>query len=131
MASGTATPTERWIETREGTMFFLNSLFLFPYLMLLLPLLTRVFVRGVVGGLQEPSVIVDTFPMLAEYLLPRMGWLAAFPAWLTWKNLGLESRPIPRAALALLLMTHVSVIVWTVTRWFGIHSGILPGALNP
>jgi hypothetical protein len=122
--------SERWIETREGTLFFLNSLFLFPYLMVLLPLLTRVFVRGIVGGLQEPSVIVDTFPALAEYLLPRMGWLAAFPAWLTWKNLGIEARPLPRAALVLLLLAHASVIGWTVMGWLGVHDGMLPGGLS-
>lgn len=123
--------TERWIETREGTLFFVNSLFLFPYLMVLIPLFTRVFVRGLVGGLQEPSVIVDTFPALAEYLLPGMGWLALFPAWLTWKNLGIEHRPLPRLALAMLLVTHLSVVGWTVTGWIGVHSGVLPGGLEP
>jgi hypothetical protein len=121
---------ERWIETREGTLFFLNSLFMFPYLMVLIPLATRVFVRGVVGGFEEPSVIVDTFPTLAEYLLPRMGWLALVPAWLTKKNLGLEHRPLPRLALALLLMTHLFVLGWTLTGWLGVHEGILPGGLE-
>jgi hypothetical protein len=121
------TPPQRWIETREGGLFFVNALFLFPYLMVLVPLLTRILVRGVLGGLPEESVIVDTFPMLAEYLLPRMGWLAVFPAWLAWKNLGIEVRTLPRLALGFLLVTHLLVLLWTVTGWVGLHGGILPG----
>jgi hypothetical protein len=117
-----------WVETREGGLFFVNALFLFPYLMVLIPLLTRVFVRGSMGGLPEPSVIVDTFPELFEYLAPRMGWLAVFPAWLTWKNLKIESRGLPRAALVFLLVTHLLLVAWTLTGWMGLHSGLLPGA---
>jgi hypothetical protein len=130
-ASSSSEGGERWIETREGTLFFLNSLFMFPYLMVLIPLATRIFVRGVVGGFEEPSVIVDTFPAIAEYLLPRMGWLALGPAWLTWKNLGLEHRPLPRAVLALLLIAHLFVVGWTVTGWLGVHGGVLPGGFQP
>lgn len=126
-APSSASSGEPWIETREGGLFFVNALFLFPYLMVLVPLLTRIFVRGVMGGLQEPSVIVDTFPEIFEYLAPRMGWLAIFPAWLAWKNLKIESRGLPRAALVFLLVTHVALVAWTVTGWAGLHSGILPG----
>jgi hypothetical protein len=115
-----------WIETREGGLFFVNSLFLFPYFMVLVPLLTRIVVRAT-GGMPEESVIVDTFPLLAEYLLPRMGWLAVFPAWLAWKNLGIEHRTLPRVALGFLLATHVVVILWAVGSWFGWHGGTLPG----
>lgn len=122
-----STGEEPWIETREGGLFFINALLLFPYLMVLIPLLTRVFVRGALGGFPEESVIVDTFPMLAEYLLPRMGWLALGPAWLTWRNLGLEHRVLPRLALGFLLVTHVAVVAWTVTGWLGWHGGALPG----
>jgi hypothetical protein len=118
---------ERWIETREGGLFFVNALFLFPYLMLLVPLLTRIFVRGVLGGLSEVSVILDTFPTMAEYLLPRMGWLAALPAWLAWKNLSLETRTLPRLALGFLLVCHVGVVAWTVAGWLGLHGWTLPG----
>jgi len=122
-----STGEDPWIETREGGLFFVNALLLFPYLMVLIPLLTRVFVRGVLGGLPEESVIVDTFPMLAEYLLPRMGWLAVGPAWLTWRNLGMEHRVLPRLALGFLLVTHLVVVAWTVSGWLGWHGGTLPG----
>ncbi len=117
----------RWIETREGGLFFVNALFLFPYLMVLVPLVTRVLVRGVMGGLPEPSVIVDTFPLLAEHLLPRMGWLAAAPGWLAWRNLAIERRVLPRIALGVLLAMHLVVLAWTITGWFGLHDGVLPG----
>jgi hypothetical protein len=123
---GEAGPT-RWIETREGGLFFVNALFLFPYLMVLVPLGTRVFVRGVMGGMPEPSVIVDTFPVLAEHLLPRLGWLAALPGWLAWKNLSLERRTFPRVALGVLLALHLVTVAWTVTAWLGLHEGVLPG----
>jgi len=120
---------DRWIETREGGLFFVNALFFFPYLMLLVPLLTRVFVRGVVGGFEEPSVIVDTFPMLAEHMLPRMGWLLALPLWLVRRNLAVERRTGPRLALWGLLVLHAATLGWVVTGWMGLHSGVLPGGL--
>ncbi len=126
-ATGTPQPEERWIETREGGLFFVNALFLFPYLMVLLPLLTRILVRGYLGGAAEASVMLDTFPELAEYLLPRMGWLAALPAWLAWRNRGIEHRALPRVVLALLLALHLLVVAWTVTGWLGLHAGLLPG----
>jgi hypothetical protein len=120
---------ELWIESREGGLFFVNALFFFPYLMLLIPLLTRIFVRGVVGGFEEPSVIVDTFPTLAEYMVPRMGWMLALPLWLVRQNLRVEHRTGPRVALWGLFLLHTSALLWTVTGWFGLHSGVLPGGL--
>jgi hypothetical protein len=71
-------------------------------------------------------VIVDTFPTLAEYLLPRMGWLAALPAWLAWRNLGIEHRTLPRVSWPFLLAMHLVVIGWTVSGWLGLHPGGSP-----
>jgi hypothetical protein len=121
------TREEPWIETKEGGFFFVNSLLIFPYMMLLLPLLTRLFVRGVVGGLAEPSQIVDTFPTLTEFLAPRYGWLAVVPLVLVWKNLGIEHRSGPRLFLWIFGVAHLTALVWTVTGWFGVHDFGLPG----
>jgi hypothetical protein len=118
---------EPWIETREGGFFFVNALLIFPYVMLLVPLLTRVFVRGVLGGLPRESTIVDTFPMMAEHLLPRTGWLVVLPAGLVVWNLRIETRPLPRATLWLFLAVHLAFLAWTVTGWIGIHGWTLPG----
>ncbi|TVP57000.1 MAG: hypothetical protein EA351_06635 [Gemmatimonadales bacterium] len=127
-APGRSEPHEdRWIETPRGGLFFINSLFVFPYLMVLVPLLTRLFVRGVVGGLPGESTILDTFPLLAEYLAPRYGWLAALPIVLVVKNLGMEPQRLPRTVLWSLLLLHAAVLVWTLTGWAGLHGFDLPG----
>lgn len=122
-----ATSEDRWIETPRGGLFFVNSLFLFPYLMVLVPLLTRLFVRGVVGGLPAESTIVDTFPLMAGYLAPRYGWLAVVPLVLVVKNLKMETKALPRAVLLGLLLLHAAVLLWTVTGWMGLHGFGLPG----
>lgn len=119
--------SDRWIETPRGGLFFVNAILIFPYLMLIVPLLTRWFVRGVVGGLPEESTIVDTFPLLAEYMAPRMGWLAVLPLFLVVRNLGVERGRLPRAVLWLFLLLHLALLVWTMTGWMGMHGFELPG----
>jgi hypothetical protein len=118
--------SERWIETREGGLFFVNALFIFPHLMLAVPLLTRVLVRAR-GGFRRETAIVDTFPLLAEHLLPRMGWLLVVPLVLVVVNLRLESRPLPRRVLWGFLALHAALLGWTVAGWVGLHAGRLPG----
>lgn len=120
-------PGERWIETPRGSLFFVNALLVFPYLMVTLPLATRLLVRGVLGGVARESAILDTFPEIAGYLLPRYGWLIVIPLFLVIRNLRVEPAPGPRAALLLFLVLHVGFLAWTGAGWMGGHDWTLPG----
>jgi hypothetical protein len=122
-ASGRKDP---WIETREGGLFFVNALLIFPHVMVSVPLLTRIFVRSR-GGLQGEAVIVDTFPLLAEHLLPRLGWLLVVPIGLILLNLTWEAKPWPRRALGAFLALHLAALAWTVSTWLSWTGGTLPG----
>ncbi len=119
-------PEELWIETKRGGLFFVNALLIFPHVMVVVPLLTRILVRAR-GGLQEEAVIVDTFPLLAEYLLPRMGWLLVIPIGLVVWNLRLEEARLPRAGLLAFLALHLLALGWTVATWLGLTGATLPG----
>ncbi len=119
---------ERWIETTRGGLFFINALLIFPYVMVLVPLTTRVFVRGVLGGAARESIMLDTFPLLAGFLLPRYGWLIVIPLYLVVRNLRMEEAPWPRAALLLFLLVHLGFLGWTGAGWMGAHDWVLPGA---
>ncbi|TVP74070.1 MAG: hypothetical protein EA352_11275 [Gemmatimonadales bacterium] len=130
MAERDETMAERedpWIETRRGGLFFVNALFIFPWIILAIPLLTRVVVRGL-GGMQERIRIVDTFPELAEYLMPVYGWLTLLPIWLLVRNLRVEPAALPRAALVFFLLLHAAALLWTASGWIGLHEWTLPGA---
>lgn len=119
-------PEERWIETRRGGLFFVNALLIFPHVMVSVPLLTRMLVRAR-GGLAREAEIVDTFPMLAEHLLPRMGWLLVVPIGLILLNLRLERALWPRLALLAFLALHLAYLGWTIATWVGATSGTFPG----
>ena len=118
---------ERWIETRRGGLFFVNALLIFPHVMVLVPLLTRILVRSR-GGLPGESQIVDTFPTLAEYLLPRVGWILVVPLALVIQNLRLEPATGPRIGLWIFLGLHGTFLLWTLGVWTGLWSPVLPGA---
>jgi uncharacterized membrane protein len=117
---------EPWIETRRGGLFFINALFIFPHVMVLVPLLTRIFIRAR-GGVQEESTILDTFPLLAEHMLPWMGWILVLPIGLVLMNLREETAPLPRAGLMIFLVLHLAALTWTVATWLGLTGGTLPG----
>jgi hypothetical protein len=125
-AGRSARAEERWIETRSGGMFFVNALLIFPHVMVLVPLLTRVLVRSR-GGFPDHADIVDTFPVMAEHLLPRVGWILVIPIALVVMNLRVESAPWPRAGLWAFLVVHVTALGWTVGVWVGAWDPILPG----
>ena len=110
-------------------MVFTNSLFVFPYLMVLVPLLTRVIGRGFLGRFPEPSVVVDTFPALADHFIPTVGWLALAPLFLTLRNLPKVEAGWARALLWGFSALHAAVVLWTVAGWMGLHGGALPGGL--
>jgi hypothetical protein len=121
---------ERWIETRRGGLFFVNALLIFPEVMVLFPLLTRVILRAG-GGLARVAPILDTFPTIAEYLLPRIGWILLLPIGLVAHNLSLEGAPVPRLALALFLLVHLAFLGWTFAVWTGLLPPVLPGGPPP
>jgi hypothetical protein len=119
-------PEERWIETRRGGLFFVNALLIFPAVMVLAPLLIRVLVRAG-GGLARFAPMLDTFPMIAEYILPRLGWLLAFPIGLSLYNLSLERGTLPRLGLSVFLLVHLAFFAWTLAGWTGLVPPVLPG----
>jgi hypothetical protein len=123
------TPPNPWIESREGALVFTNALFVFPYLLVLIPLLTRVIARGLMGRFPEPSIVVDTFPALADHFIPTVGWLALVPLLLTAKNLPHVVMPWARTLLWVCIGLHGAVVLWTVLGWLGVHGGVLPGAI--
>jgi len=126
MTEGPRSSGEPWIETRRGGIFFLNALLIFPEVMVLFPLLTRVVVRAG-GRLARAAPILDTFPTIAEYLLPRLGWILLLPIGLVVYNLSLERESLPRLALALFLLVHLTFFAWTVAIWAGLLPAVLPG----
>jgi hypothetical protein len=123
------TPPNPWIESREGVLVFTNSLFVFPYLLVLIPLVTRVIGRGLMGRFPEPSTVIDTFPGLAEYFLPTTGWLAVLPLALTLRNFPKVTNGRARVLLIGFSALHGMVLGWTVLGWIGAHDGALPGGL--
>lgn len=128
---GTGVPDtgpELWIESRRGSLFFVNALFIFPWIMVAVPLATRLLVRRVFGGMPEHVRIVDTFPELAGHLMPVYGWLALIPIWLVVRNLRIEPDPRPRAVLVVFLALHAAAVLWTAAGWLGLHGWTLPGA---
>lgn len=110
-------PDTPWIETRAGGLFFVNVLLVTPAAVALLPLVLGGLLRAA-GILEGPSRVFDTIPAMADYFVPRLGWLAAPAAWVAWKGLRLVDRPGPRAALFVFLAVHLATVLYTLIRWF-------------
>lgn len=106
-----------WVETREGAYFFVNGLLVMPELVILVPL----GLKGLLSlfGAGGESVYLDTFPMLAGYVLPWAGWLLVVPIWTTLRNLRMELPGGARLALRTMLLSHVGFLAWTVWHWVG------------
>lgn len=109
---------EPWVETPQGTLFFLNAVLAAPVLLLMVPLLLGGILRGarLVTG---PSAFLDPVPAVFAHVAPVVGWLAVLPAALCVKNLTMIRRPWARRALLLFLGLHVGVVAYTVFRWVG------------
>lgn len=112
-------PSEPWIETRPGGLFFVNALLVAPAGVALLPWLLGALARAT-GVVRGASSVLDTIPTMAWYFLPRLGWLALPAAWLAWRALGVVDRAGPRRWLLLFLAVHLATVVLTVARWLGI-----------
>jgi hypothetical protein len=109
---------ELWIETRQGGLFFVNAILVAPELVVLFPLTLQLLV-GLIAPERNPSPFLDTIPFVASKSIPYLGWLLVIPIWTTLKNLRIESLPIPRAALLVFLLLHVSFLGYTLLSWVG------------
>lgn len=113
-------PSEPWIETREGMLFFVHALFVIPEYCVLFPLGLRTLLRGLGLSSGQASVFLDTLPTLATHFLPYVGWILVLPIGLIFKNFKVDRSRWRRGVLALFLLSHVGFLRYTVYLWFGI-----------
>ena len=111
-----AVADEPWIETKEGGLFFVNALFVVPAFCVMVPLSVRTLLTLVAGPRGE-SPFLDTIPMLANLVLPYVGWILILPVATTLMNLHREKRLLPRVTLLLFLIIHLSFFAYTVYLW--------------
>ncbi len=109
---------EPWIETSRGGWFFLNALLVAPELVVLFPLTMGLVVTLLVPG-RPLSPFLDTIPFVASRALPFLGWILVVPVWTTIKNLRMEPLLLPRIALGVFLLLHLSFLGYTVWSWVG------------
>ena len=114
--SETGGGAEPWIESRAGGLFFVNVVLVTPIFVVLVPLLLGGVLRTV-GLVQGPAPVLDTIPLMADYFVPRLGWLAAPAAWVAWTTHGTVERDSPRRWLAAFLGLHLLVVAYTLYRW--------------
>ena len=105
-----------WIETRQGGLFFVNALLVAPELVVLFPLTLQLLV-GLMAPDRNPSPFLDTIPFVASKSVPYLGWLLVIPIWTTIRNLRIERLLIPRLALGLFLLLHISFLGYTIISW--------------
>ena len=102
-----------FVETAQGSLFFMNAVMAAPALLVLWPVLLRVLLRGV-GALEGPSPLLDPIPIVARQVGPYVAWLSAIPLWTCRRNLSM-SLPVPaRWALRAFVTVHVGVLGWWV-----------------
>jgi hypothetical protein len=120
MAAGEGSPSrpEPWIETRQGSWFFVNAVLAVPELVVMVPL-TLGFVFGLLVPERGASPFIDTIPFLASRSLPFLGWFLVIPIWTTWRNLRMDGLLLPRIALAFILLLHLCFLGYTVWSWVG------------
>jgi hypothetical protein len=94
--------------------------------MVAVPLATRTLLRSL-GRVPMTSPILDTFPTIAEYLLPRVGFLLLVPLGLAVYNLRIEGDGLTRAALWGFLVAHAGAFAWGLGVLAGLWSPVLPG----
>jgi hypothetical protein len=112
------TAMEPWIETRQGSLFFVNALLVAPEFVVLFPLCLQLLV-GLIAEERAPSPFLDTIPFVASHAIPYLGWFVVIPIWTTVKNLRMELSILPRAALGIFLLSHLGFLAYTVSRWIG------------
>ena len=112
-----------WVESKSGSLFFINALLTAPLLVVLFPLLLRAGLRAA-GVLTGPFPIIDAFPTIAAYLVPYGAWLLLGPIYLIVRNLRMERILAARLALVFFSLLHLGFIVYAA--WWWITGGELP-----
>jgi len=107
-----------WIETPQGGWFFVNALLVAPELVVLFPLVAGLIVSFLAPG-REPSPFLDTIPFVASKAIPFLGWLLVIPIWTTIRNLRMGGLLLPRLALGIFLLLHLSFLGYTIWSWVG------------
>ncbi len=103
--------TETFVETRAGSLFFLNAVLAGPTLLVLWPVLVRGALRAM-GALEGPSSLLDPVPALAASVGPWIAWLSVLPLALTIRNLGMELPTTARWTLRAFVAVHLGVLAW-------------------
>ena len=111
-------PAERFVETKEGELFFLNLVLAAPALVVLWPLLMGRLLRAL-GALDGPSRLWDPVPMVAAHAGPWIAWLSVVPLALAVKNLRMELPVAARRTLRALVVLHLAVLAWWVAALLG------------
>jgi len=109
---------EPWIETRAGSLFFVNALLAAPALLVLIPVTLGAVLRAM--GVVESSPFFDSVPAVAAHFAPVLGWLSVVPMGTTVMNFRIERKVVPRLALVGFLLLHICVLTYTFWRWFGV-----------
>ena len=109
---------EPWIETRQGSWFFVNAVLVAPELVVLIPLLAG-FVVSLLAPGREPSPFLDTIPFVASKTIPILGWVLVVPIWTTVRNLRMDGLRLPRIALGAFLLSHLCFLGYAVVSWVG------------
>jgi hypothetical protein len=115
-ASERSGEASRWIETREGGLFFLNAVLVGPEIVVLIPLAVGAVV-GLLAPGRAPSPFLDTIPFVASKSIPILGWLLVIPIWTTIRNLRMERLALPRVALCVFLALHLSFLGYALWHW--------------
>lgn len=114
---------EPWVETKSGSLFFVNALLTAPLFIVLFPLGLGRGLRAL-GVMEGISTMVDVFPLLAGYIVPYAGWLLVIPVGLIVRNLRIETARAAQVALVFFLLLHLSFLGYAVSWW--VTGGELP-----
>lgn len=107
-----------WIETRQGSWFFVNAVLVAPEVVVLIPLVAGIIVSLLAPG-REPSPFLDTIPFVASKTIPVLGWLLVIPIWTTVRNLRMDGLRLPRIVMGVFLLSHLSFLGYAVRSWLG------------
>jgi hypothetical protein len=114
---------EPWVESRNGSLFFVNALLTAPLFIVLFPLGLGKGLRAL-GIAEGISSMIDVFPLLAGIVVPYAAWLLVIPVGLIVRNLRIEQARAPRLALVFFLLLHLAFLGYAASWW--ILGGELP-----
>ena len=107
-----------WVETRAGSVFFINALLAAPVFVALYPWTMRWLLR-VTGILDRPSRILDPVPAVAAHFAPVVGWLAIPALIFSVYGYRIADRRWARILLGIFAVAHLGTIIYTAGQWIG------------